>query len=111
METTNRTWNKEELKVYILLLCANADSVKTDDEMQHIRSRVNAEVFERMQEEIAADSEDHGLAKIEQHVSAHEYSQRELNELHREMRAVFFSDKNFSLMERQLDRILKNILY
>ena len=111
METRHRIWNKEELKVYILLLCANADTVQTEDEMQHIRSRVNDEIFEKMQAEIAADSEDHGLEKIEKHVSAHEYSQRELNELHREMRAVFFSDKNFSLMEQQLDRILKNILY
>lgn len=111
METTPKNWNKEELKVYILLLCANADSVKSEEEMKYIRSRVNDEVFEKMQAEIAADSEDIGLEKIEDHISLHEYSQRELNALHREMREVFYSDKKFSLMEQQLDRILKNMLY
>ncbi|MFV8226237.1 hypothetical protein, partial [Christiangramia aquimixticola] len=111
METKKMTWTKEELKVYILLMCANADAVKTDDEIDLIRSQVDSEAYEKISREFANDSEEEGLDKIEENIAHHEYSHKELQHLYEEMRDVFISDKNFCLMERHLERVLQNILY
>lgn len=111
METKKKSWNKEELKVYLLLLCANADSVKTEDELILIKSKVNEETFDKMHREISSDSEEKALRKISENIALHEYSQRELAKLHMEMREVFFTDEKFCRMEQYLERILRNILY
>ncbi len=108
--TTNR-WNKRELQTYILLLCANADSEETTEELDLIKTKVDDSTFQKMHQEIKMDSEEISLEKIEDNLEYHEYSGKELAQLRREMRAIYFTDKNFDRMERNLDRILDNILY
>ena len=111
MKTDKAVWTKAELQIYILLLCANADSKETPEELRLIRSNVDEKSFEKIYNEFSADNEDKSLEKICDSIALHEYSHRELVNLKKEMQKIFFSDKKYLIMERNLDKILDNIIY
>lgn len=104
-------WNKQELQVYILLLCANADNDETKKELTMIRSKASAETFAKMYKEFSADTEEKQLKKIKEAVHDHNYTNMELIEFRREVYEIFFSDSDFKMMEKRLDWTLDNILY
>jgi len=111
MKSKNNIWSKIELQVYILLLCANADDHESDDELKMIRAKTDSETFEKIYEEFSTDTDDERLDKIEAAIHLHRYSIMEIAAFRREMYEIFFSDCNFSMMEKNLDRILDNIIY
>lgn len=111
MKNDKISWAKHELEIYVLLLCANADATQSEEEINLIRSTVNQECFDRIYEEFSGDSEEESLEKIEACVACHEYSHKELSEIRQRMKKVFFADQKYGLMERNLERILKRIIY
>lgn len=111
METKRTQWSKDELKVYILLVCANADKVEGEEEINLIKSKVDDADFERMYGEFSEDTQEQSLEKIRENVSKHNYSHRELTELQREMREIFIADERYRPLERNLENILHNIIY
>jgi len=111
MAINTKLWTKNELQTYILLLCANADSDETDEELQMIKSKVDDATYEKIYEEFSNDSEQQGLDKIDDNIHHHDFTNQELSELRREMYEIFFADCSFKQMERNLDRIMDNILY
>lgn len=111
MKKEHPKWSKEELKIYILLLCAKADWKETPEEMTLIRSKSNQEIFDRIYKEISEDNEDISLDKIEASIEKHNYSTMEIIELKKDIQEVFSSDKDFSLKERYIDEILDNLIY
>ena len=111
MNTNNQNLSKSELQIYILLLCANADSEETEAEINLIKSKVDLDAFKRVYMVFSNDNEDERLEKVESNIHLHEFTEMELGELRREIYEIFFSDCNFQMMERNLDRILDNILY
>jgi len=111
MKNNGTHWSKAELKVYILLLCAKADSIEDTEELNLIRSRTAPEKFDRLYNEISHDDEDNSFTKIENTISKLDYSEMELAELKKEIREVFSADGKFHITERNLSRILDNIIY
>jgi GGDEF domain-containing protein len=111
MKNGKAHWSKNELKIYILLLCANADKVEKEEEVNLIKSQVKGEEFTKIYNEFSEDSEDQALEKIKESVSRHHFSHRELVTLHKEMQEVFFVDDQFKPLERNLETILNNIIY
>jgi hypothetical protein len=111
MKSETKRWTKTELQVYILLLCANADSIETEEELNLIKSKVAADIYENIYNEFSGDSEEERIEKIDCSIQHHEFSNQELAHLRREMYEIFFSDCDFKLMERNLDRIMDNIIY
>lgn len=111
MRNEVKPWSKAEMQVYILLLCANADSNVTHEELEVIQTKADEEIFKKMYAEFTGDSEEISLQKIQENLVNHEYSHKELVELRKEMFEVFFADKKFSRMEKTLEKILNNILY
>lgn len=111
MTSQPTNWTKAELQTYILLLCANADGSVDEKEIDLIKSKSDPDTFERMRKEFEADAEEVSLKKIDDAIQVHHYSEMELAEFRREMYEVFFADCSFERMERNLDRILDNILY
>ena len=111
MKSEQQNWTKTELQIYILMLCANADSNVTEEELNLIKSKTDRETFEKMSREFSGDTEEESLEKIQDNLVMHEYSHKELVNLRKEMFEIFFSDKKFSMMENTLDKILNNILY
>lgn len=111
MSTQSEKWTKSELQAYVLLLCAHADGTVDDKEIEVIKSKTNSETYSKMNEEFMADSEEDRLRKIDDNVQLHYFTQMELAEFRREMYEVFFADCSFERMEKNMDRILDNILY
>ena len=111
MKSEPQQWTKAELQIYILMLCANADSNITGEELALIESKTDKNTFNKISQEFSKDDEEESLEKIQDNLALHEYSHKELMALRKEMFEVFFSDKKFSQMENILDKILDNILY
>jgi len=104
-------WSKEELKIYILLLCAKADSIETDEQIDMIKSKIDTKSFDMLYKEFCGDDEDNCLEKIQSTIAKHEYSNREIDNLRKEIQEVFLSDNKFLMKERNLDRLLDSMLY
>lgn len=104
-------WSKEELKIYILMLCAKIDNVESKEEINLIKSKVDVKIFKKIYKEFSKDDEDTCFEKIEDVIGRHEYSHNEINELKTEVLEIFNSDRNFQNQERYLLRVLDNILY
>ena len=111
MAAENTQWTKEELQIYILLLCANADDDETEKERGMIQSKVSTGTFDKMYKEFSNDSEEKRLKKIDQNIHQHTYTNMELIDFRREVYEIFFSDCDFKMMEKRLDWTLDNILY
>lgn len=111
MKNNKPKWSKSELKIYILLLCANADTVETEGELALIQSKIDPESYERLYLEFSNDDEELSLEKIKSSVAKHEYSNKELTHLKSEIKQIFLSDKKLERREQYLERILDNILY
>ncbi len=111
MTPPSNKWTKSELQTYILLLCASADGSVDEKELRLIQEKTDAATFEKMRQEFSVGSEEEHLQKIDDQIQHLDYSQMELAEFRREMYEIFFADCDFKRMERNLDRILDNILY
>jgi len=111
MKPKKNIWSKTELQTYILLLCANADDHESDKELEMIKSKTEPETFEKIYLEFSDDTEEERFDKIDAAIQLHRYSIMEIAAFRREMYEIFFSDCNFTLMEKNLDRILDNIIY
>ncbi|WP_299121725.1 hypothetical protein [uncultured Winogradskyella sp.] len=111
MKNQKPNWTKSELQVYILLLCANADKKETEEELEMILSKVPKKTFGKMYAKFHKHSEDERLEKVERVIQNHDYSDMELAAFRREMYKIFFTDCNFSMLEKRLDWTLDNILY
>jgi len=111
MKSKTPKWTKSELHIYILLLCANADLEETEVEIDFIRSKSDPKSFERIYKEFKEDSGKRTLKKIQRNIEMHSYSNMELMEFRKEIYQIFFSDGKFHRLEKNLDRILDNILY
>ncbi|MFK7781442.1 hypothetical protein [Psychroserpens sp.] len=111
MTSKENHWTKLELQIYILLLCANADSEETELEIEMIKSKVDSETFNKIYKEFKNDSEDEQFEKIGDTIHQHEYNNMELSKFRQEVHEIFFSDEKFMMMEQNLNRILDNILY
>ncbi len=111
MTLQTKKLTKKELQIYILLLCANADSVETEEELNMIKSKVDAKTFERIYKDFGNATEDERLERIDDNIQLHDFENIELAELRREMYEIFFADCDFKMMERNLNRIMDNIIY
>ncbi len=111
MKTDENQWTKAELKAYILLLCAKADNVETEEEVKLIKAKTNDKVFDKMNSELQNDDEDESLDKIQEMLEHHQYSELEICELKREIQQIFAADRKIPMSESNLGRILDNIIY
>ena len=111
MSSQPRNWTKDELKTYVLLLCADADTSKSESELDLIKSKTDPEIFSKMIEEFSNDTEEMSLEKIDEAIQWLEYTEMELADFRKEIHALFLTDKNLDRREKNLDRILDNILY
>lgn len=111
MKSKPNKWTKEEFHIYTLLLCAHADSDESEDEINLIKRKVNAETYEKIYKEFKEDDEDERIEKVDDNIQLLEFTNIELAQLRREMYEIFFADCDFKMMERNLDRIFDNILY
>jgi len=111
MKSETKKWTKEELQIYILLLCANADSDESKEEIKLVKAKVDKKTFKKIYKEFCKDNEDERFEKIDNTIHLHEYSHVELEKFRNEINEIFLVDDHFAVMETNLNRILDNILY
>jgi len=103
-------WTKEELKVYILIYCANADFSESKFEVDFIKSKIKTNNFEKIQAEFEEDNDYQSIQKIQLSVEEHGYTNDEKNRLFGEIKELFLSDKKYDVLERNLYLGLSQIL-
>lgn len=111
MKNQSTSWNKSELEIYIMLVCANADAVQTEHELSLIKSRSDTSTFEKIYKEFSQDSEEESLDKIDECIQFHEFDDMELAKFRRDIYELFMTDGIMDNQEANIDRILDNILY
>ncbi len=111
MTSETKKWTKEELQIYIMLLCANVDDIESKEEIKLIKSKVDKKTFKKIYKEFCKDKEDKRFQKIDRGIQLHEYSHIELENFRNEINEIFMVDNHLGNMESNLNRILDNILY
>ncbi|WP_339610965.1 hypothetical protein [uncultured Planktosalinus sp.] len=111
MKNNHKNWTKEELKIYIMLLCAKADGESSPEEIDLIQSKTSQEVFDKIYAEFKGDKKKKSLKKIDAAIGYHHYGVLELVELRKEIFNVYMADNEFCKKEKYLDNILDNIIY
>ena len=110
MEDFTTGWTKEELKIYTLIYCANADYFESHLEINYIKSKVEESDFEKIYAEFKSDNDYTSIQKIKQTIEKKGYTDEEKETLFDEMRKVFLADGKYQSLEQNLHRALTNIL-
>lgn len=109
MKEFSTNWTKEELKIYILIYCANADFVESKFEIDFIKSKIQASNFEKIHAEFVNDNDYQSIQKIQLSINEHGYTDDAINNLFREIKELFLSDKEYDILEQNLYRGLNRI--
>lgn len=114
MENNNNpsstNWNKNDLKAYILLYCANADLLVKEEELAYINRQVKDAKYDSIRKEFDNDNDYQSITKIEEAINHLGYSKSQIEDLITDIKALFLADGKFDNMEQAIFRNLKHIL-
>lgn len=111
MKEFNTGWTKEELKIYTLIYCANADYFESQFEINYIKSKVKKSNFDKIYAEFKSDNDFTRIQKINQTVKTLGYTNEEKDLLFDEMRELFLTDGKYHSLEQNLHKALNNIIH
>ena len=103
-------WNKDDLRVYVLLYCANADLVFKEEEQVYINEKIDSAKYNKILKEFNDDNDYQSIKKIEESIAHLGYNEEQLNTLIAEMKELFWADGDFDNVERAILRQLEHIL-
>ena len=110
MNEFSTQWSRDDLKAYILLYCANADFVETEEETSYIKSKISDHGFENIHDEFIGDNDYQGLQKIRSTLDRFKFTKDEVAVLLSEIKELFLSDGSFDTLERNLFMRLNQFL-
>lgn len=110
MKEINNNWTKEELRIYLLIYCANANYTESKFELQFIKSKIKTSNFDKIHYEFENDNDYQSIQKIQSSIEEHGYSNDEVNSLLKEIEALYLCDNKHDIMEQNLFRGLSHIL-
>ena len=110
MSSSNTNWSKSELRAYLLLYCANANFVKTKEETEQIKSKIDKDLFKSINKEFDGDNDYQSIQKIESTIERLHYNSEQIENLKDEIKALFLSDGNYDQMEKTMFFALNKIL-
>ena len=102
MEEFITNWTKEELNLYILIFCANADFIESKGETDFLKLKSNETLFSRIHEEFDKDNDYQSIQKIRSTLDKFGYTKDEKDLLLREMKELFFLDGTYNILEKNL---------
>jgi len=103
-----KNWTKEELKIYILIYCSNADFIESKLEIDYIKSKLQNSNFEKIHAEFEEDNDYQSIQKILLSIKEHDCKNDKT--LMKEIMELFLSDGKYDILEQNLYRGLKHIL-
>lgn len=110
MEEIKTNWTKEELEIYILIYCANADFSESKFEIDFIKSKTQTSNFEKIHDVFKKDNDYQSIQKIQSSIKDHGYTNEDKDILFKEIKALFLSDDKYDILEQNLYRGLSHIL-
>lgn len=103
-------WTRDELVAYILLFAANSDFKESNQERNMIISKVDMKTFQEIHDEFDSDNDYQGIKKIMTSLEQHNYSNDDIEVLLADIKVLFFSDKEFNIMEQNMLLFLEKLL-
>ena len=103
-------WTKEELKIYTLIYCANANFSESKFEIDFIKSKIQTSDFEKIHDEFEKDNDYQSIQKIQSSIKDHGYTNDSIDTLLKEIKALFLSGNEYDILEQNLYRGLSHIL-
>jgi uncharacterized protein (DUF2225 family) len=104
-------WSKIEFKTYLLVYCANADYVETEEEKEIIMSKVQKEVLKKIHKEFDNDNDYQRIQKIVHTANRFSYTHEKADVLLEKMKGIFFpKGYDMSSLEANMFRGLKHLL-
>ena len=110
MEEFKTDWTREELKAYILLYCANANFIETQEEKEFIKSKVGEEKYMKVHKEFDKDNDYQRIQKIQSSVERFNYSKHEIDILFMNIKKMFLTDGSMDILEENIYRGLQHLL-
>ncbi len=110
MEEFTTDWSREELKAYILLYCANANFIETQEEKEYIKSKVGEEKYIKVHKEFDKDNDYQRIQKIQNTVGRFNYSEHEIDRLFENIKKMFLTDGSMDILEENIYRGLQHLL-
>ena len=103
-------WTRDELVAYILLFAANSDFKEDNHERNVIISKIDMKTFQEIHDEFDGDNDYRGIQKIMTSLEQHNYQKEDIDVLLADIKVLFFSDKEFNIMEQNMLRFLEKLL-
>lgn len=110
MQDFNTDWTHQELKAYMLLYCAHADFMITEEEKEYIQSRIDEKEYQRIRREFEKDNDYQRIQKINSTIERFNFSKEELDEAFDSIKKLFLSDGEMDPLEQNIYRGLKHLL-
>lgn len=100
----------QEFLAYLFLYGASADLVIKENEIELILERVGKEKYDKALSLFEGKSDYERLQFILEHKSVHYPNDEDKQKLLSQLKEIFLIDKDFSIMEQNIFRILQKIL-
>jgi len=110
MEKFKTEWTRVEFKTYLMLYCANADFIESEDEKDIIQSKVDKNILKHIHKEFDNDNDYQRLQKIIHTAERYGYTKDKAEELLSKLKILFFEDHNMGILEENMFRALKRLL-
>lgn len=110
MSDFSTNWSSKELKAYMLLYCAHADFVVTEEEKDYIKKRIGKDEYKSIYKEFEQDNDYQRIQKIDRTVARLNYSEDQLDEIFVSIKNLFLSDGEIDLLEQNILRGLRHLL-
>jgi len=111
MKNFETKWSKVEFKAYLLLYCAHADYIETEEEKLLITSRVSNQLLKKIHREFDLDNDYQRIQKIAHTANVYGYTHKEADVLLAKMKDLFFPEgHDMGELEKNMFRGLKHLL-
>lgn len=110
MNEFNTQWTKQELTAYLLLYCANADYIETEEEIELIRSKVDRVRYKAIYKEFGNDNDYQSIQKIQSTIKRLQLSEAHIDTLIEEVKTLFATDGGYDAAESALFIGLRKLL-
>jgi len=111
MKDFETNWTRVEFKTYLLLYCAHADYVETEEEKSLITSRVSPQLLKKIHKEFDTDNDYQRIQKILNTANYFGYTAKEAGVLLDKMKTLFFPEgEDMGILEENMFRGLKHLL-
>ena len=107
--TAGENWTKDDLKVYIMLYCANADSILDDEEIEFIKEKTNNPKYKALRKEFDKDNDYQGTQKMEAAIKRLGYNETQIVDLINDLKELFWADGKFDSIENAILKHIKRI--